>query len=163
MSKHFRDFETYLSQHYGVKGFPLDWVVRLTLPAITWKSVMSAHTQREGKKSDFFSFQETNYMCRNFMHNVSCNDAAHPVCDNLKVRVEWENGSCSSRGLTCSTEMMPLCYNWPGSLLLTPPGRSTFPPRRAEHRKAVGRHILLASASLLETTQPASSVTLRMI
>ena len=27
MSKHFRDFETYLSQHYGVEGFPLDWVV----------------------------------------------------------------------------------------------------------------------------------------
>jgi hypothetical protein len=22
-SKHFRDFETYLSQHYGVEGFPL--------------------------------------------------------------------------------------------------------------------------------------------
>jgi len=27
MSKHFRDFETYLSQHYGVEGFPLYWVV----------------------------------------------------------------------------------------------------------------------------------------
>ena len=27
MSKHFRDFETYLSQHYGVENFPLDWVV----------------------------------------------------------------------------------------------------------------------------------------
>ena len=27
MSKHFRDFETYLSWHYGVEGFPLDWVV----------------------------------------------------------------------------------------------------------------------------------------
>jgi hypothetical protein len=24
MSKHFRDFETYISQYYGVKGFPLD-------------------------------------------------------------------------------------------------------------------------------------------
>ena len=27
MSKNFRDFKTYLSQHYGVEGFPLDWVV----------------------------------------------------------------------------------------------------------------------------------------
>jgi hypothetical protein len=27
MSKHFQDFETHLSQHYGVKGFPLDWGV----------------------------------------------------------------------------------------------------------------------------------------
>jgi hypothetical protein len=34
MSKHFRDFEMYLSQHYGVEGFPLDWVVRPNLPAI---------------------------------------------------------------------------------------------------------------------------------
>jgi hypothetical protein len=31
MSKHFRDFKTYLSQHYGVEGFPLDWVVRTNL------------------------------------------------------------------------------------------------------------------------------------
>ena len=27
MLQHFRDFETYLSQHYGVEGFPLDRVV----------------------------------------------------------------------------------------------------------------------------------------
>jgi hypothetical protein len=31
MSKHFRDFGTYLSQHYGVEGFPLDWVVGTNL------------------------------------------------------------------------------------------------------------------------------------
>jgi hypothetical protein len=28
MSKHFRVFETYLSHHFRVEGFPLDWVVR---------------------------------------------------------------------------------------------------------------------------------------
>ena len=27
MSKHFHDFETYLSQHYAVEGFPLDYAV----------------------------------------------------------------------------------------------------------------------------------------
>jgi hypothetical protein len=31
MSKHFRVFETYLSQHYGVEGSSLDWVVRSSL------------------------------------------------------------------------------------------------------------------------------------
>lgn len=31
MLKHLRDFETYLSQHYGVEGFPLDWVVQTNL------------------------------------------------------------------------------------------------------------------------------------
>ena len=27
MLKHFRDFETHLSQHYGAKGFPFDYMV----------------------------------------------------------------------------------------------------------------------------------------
>ena len=31
MLKHFRDFKTYLSQHYGLEGFPLDWMVRTSL------------------------------------------------------------------------------------------------------------------------------------
>jgi len=97
MSKHFRDFETFLSQHYGVDGFPLNWVVRLNLPAITWGSVMTPHVQSEGKKPDFVCFPETDYICRNFTHIVPCNDDVHLVCDDLRVCVEWENGSCSSR------------------------------------------------------------------
>jgi hypothetical protein len=96
MSNHFRDFEMYLSQHYGVKGFPLDWVVRPNLPAITWGSVTTACTQSKGKKPDFFFCQETNYICRNFTHIVPCNDALHLVCNDPKVRAEWENGSRSS-------------------------------------------------------------------
>ena len=59
MSKHFRDFETYLSQHYGVEGFPIDWVVGSTLPAIRWTSVETAHAQSEGKKPNFFRLEET--------------------------------------------------------------------------------------------------------
>jgi hypothetical protein len=97
MSKRFRDFEMYLSQHYGVKGFPLDWVVRLNLPVVTWSSIMSACVQSEGKKPDFFCFQETNYMCCNFTHIVPCNAAAHLVCNDPKVCAEWKNGSRSSR------------------------------------------------------------------
>lgn len=31
MSKHFCNFKTYLSQCYGVEGFPLDYMVWLTL------------------------------------------------------------------------------------------------------------------------------------
>jgi hypothetical protein len=42
MSKHFQDFETYLSQHYRVEGFLLDWVVQLRLPAIRWSMVETA-------------------------------------------------------------------------------------------------------------------------
>jgi hypothetical protein len=97
MSKHFWDFETYLSQHYGVEGFPLDWVVRQTLPTITWRSITTAHAQSKGKKPDFFCFQETDYMCRNFTHIVPYNNAAHLVYGDPKVHAEWENSSCSSR------------------------------------------------------------------
>ena len=57
MSKHFRDFETYLSQHYGVDGFPLDWVVRPNLPAITWGSVTTPRVQNEGMNLTSFAFK----------------------------------------------------------------------------------------------------------
>lgn len=36
ISKHFNDFETYLSQRYGVEGFPLDYVVRTILASASW-------------------------------------------------------------------------------------------------------------------------------
>ena len=61
MSKHFRDFETYLSQRYGVERFPLGWLVRLNLPAITWSLVTAARMQSKGKKIYFFCLQEANH------------------------------------------------------------------------------------------------------
>ena len=45
MFKHFQNVETYLSQHYRVEGFPLDWVVQSTLPAIGWSMVETARAQ----------------------------------------------------------------------------------------------------------------------
>jgi hypothetical protein len=95
MSKHFWDFETLLSQHYGVERFPLDWVVRPNLPVISWGSIMNACAHNEGRKPDFFCFQETDYMCHNFKHIVPCKDPMHLVCDDPKVHVEWEIGACS--------------------------------------------------------------------
>ncbi len=41
MLKHFRDFKTYLSQHYGVEGFPLDWVVHPNLKPVFWVDLAS--------------------------------------------------------------------------------------------------------------------------
>jgi hypothetical protein len=45
MSKHFRDFETYLSQHYGVKRFPLDWVVQPDIRPVFWVDLMTAEAE----------------------------------------------------------------------------------------------------------------------
>ncbi len=50
ISKHFHNFETHLSQHYGVKGFPLDWVVQSKLPTSCWSMVKTMHAQSKGKK-----------------------------------------------------------------------------------------------------------------
>ena len=36
MSKHICDFESYLSSHYGVEGFPLDYMVQLKLAHLSW-------------------------------------------------------------------------------------------------------------------------------
>jgi len=64
MSKHFRDFETYLSQHYGVEGFPLDWVVRPNLRPVFWVDLTAAEAERLGQSPDFFKFKETDHRCR---------------------------------------------------------------------------------------------------
>ena len=70
MSKHFRDFETYLSQHYGGESFPLDWVMHLAMSAICWITVETVHVQSKGKKPDFFCLKETDYICWFFMSIV---------------------------------------------------------------------------------------------
>jgi hypothetical protein len=47
MSKHFRDFETYLSKHYGVEGFRLDWVVRSNLRPVFWADMTTVQAQQQ--------------------------------------------------------------------------------------------------------------------
>ena len=66
MSKHFRDFETYLSQHYGVEGFPLDYVVRSSLARVSWGDFETPRPRPGGKEPmpDFFKFEESDYQCR---------------------------------------------------------------------------------------------------
>jgi hypothetical protein len=74
MSKHFRDFETYLSQHYGVEGVHLDWVVPSRLPAIPWSMVETGRALSKGKTPNFFHLKETDYICRTFTSIVPWND-----------------------------------------------------------------------------------------
>ena len=153
MSKHFRDFETFLSQHYRVDGFPLDWVVRPNLPAITWGLITTPRGQSKDKKPDF-CFQETDYICRNFTHIVPHNDAVHLVYDDLRVHAEWENGSRSSRQSDTFHRDDTIVFQLAWVALQTPQGRFTLPRRRASNFRAADRHILLVRASSLESTLP---------
>lgn len=66
-SKHFRNFKTYLSQRYGVEGFPLDYMVRLMLAATDWSLFALCDQCCPGQGElmpDFFWFKESDYHCR---------------------------------------------------------------------------------------------------
>ena len=66
MSTNIRNFESYLSTHYGVEGFPLDFVMRLKLAHLPWH-MMSPQNLR-GKMynafPDFFQVDETDFNSR---------------------------------------------------------------------------------------------------
>jgi hypothetical protein len=97
MSKHFRVFETYLSQHYGVLGFPLDWVVRSSLRPVYWSRVITLNAQQRGLRPNFFKFEETDLQCRIHAPIVSIDDQHHLKCNDEKVIAEWESGSRADR------------------------------------------------------------------
>jgi hypothetical protein len=89
MLKHFRDFETYLSQHYGVEGFPLDWVVRTNLRPEFWADMMTLQAEQRGLCPDFFKFEERDHQCRVHAPIVQHNEAHHLHCSDDKVLAEW--------------------------------------------------------------------------
>ncbi len=134
MSKHFQDFETYLSQHCGVEGFPLhlDWVVQLSLPAIHCSTVETVHAESEDKNLDFFKFEEADYMCWYFTSIVPANDEIHIWCDDPKVRADWENGihsACQSNTFRCNDAIVLQldCVAFVNS-----PGKIHFIPKRGK-------------------------------
>jgi hypothetical protein len=64
MSKHFRVFETYLSHHFGVEGFLLDWVMRPKLKPVFWAELTDHRADSMGLPPDFFKFEMCDYYCR---------------------------------------------------------------------------------------------------
>ena len=93
MSKHFRDFETYLSQHYGVEGFPLDWVVRPSIKPAYWADFHIEDEEPHGQRPDFFKFEETDHLCRIHAPIVPFDDAHHLRCSDEKILAVWESGA----------------------------------------------------------------------
>ena len=47
MFKHICNFESYLSTHNGIEGFPLDYVVQSTLTHLPWDMMSPAKPERE--------------------------------------------------------------------------------------------------------------------
>ena len=132
MSKHFRDFETYLSQHYGVEGFPLDWVVRPKLPSVSWSTVETSRAMSEGKKPSFFRLEETDYMCRKFTHIVPLNDEINLRVDDPKVRADWENGNRSMRRSATFRRDDAIVLQLARAAFADSPGEIHFIPKRGK-------------------------------
>ena len=128
MSKHFRDFETYLSQHYGVEGFPLDWVVRPNLKPMFWVDLTSDDADRRGLHPDFFKFEETDHRCRVHAPIVPFDEAHHLRCSDDKVLAEWESDSRSHRRSDVFRrddaivfQLAPIAFaDWPGEVHFIP-------------------------------------------
>jgi hypothetical protein len=71
VSKHFRYFKTDLSQHSGVEGFLLDWVVQTNLCPVFWDNLTMLQVEQSGLHPDFFKFEETDHRCRVHAHDES--------------------------------------------------------------------------------------------
>lgn len=68
MSMHIRNFKSYLSTHYGVEGFPLDYVVRPKLAHVPWHMMQRQNPRWNVYNAfpDFFQVDETDYNSRRF-------------------------------------------------------------------------------------------------
>ena len=86
--KHFRDFETYLSQCYGVEGFPLDYDVKTRLASAHWGDSEAPRPRPGGKEPipDFSNFKESNYQCHRFTHII---DPKYEGMVRLHNRLSW--------------------------------------------------------------------------
>ncbi len=73
MSKHIHDFESYLSTHYGVEGFRLDYIMGPTLAHLPWHT-MSLQNLRGNVYNafpDLFQVKETDFNSPRFAQIVS--------------------------------------------------------------------------------------------
>ena len=59
MSKHIQDFQSYLSTHYGIEGFPLDYAVQPTLTHLLWH-MMSPQNLSKNVFNAFPDFVQVN-------------------------------------------------------------------------------------------------------
>jgi len=92
MSKHFHYFEIYLSQHYRIEGFPLDYVVRPMLSVTKWTDAMIPHMYSVSANPDFFKFDETDSYCHRFVEIVPLADGYCLRTGDHMVGARYESG-----------------------------------------------------------------------
>ena len=98
MLKHIRDFESYLSSHYGVEGFPLDYNVQPKLAHLPWQ-MMNQQNLRGNVHNpypDFFQVEETDFNSHRFAQIVYDRDNYYVQTKNPTVLAQWETGNKSN-------------------------------------------------------------------
>ena len=130
MSKHFRVFETYLSHHFGVEGFPLDWVVRPSLKPLFWNELTDRRAESMGQRPDFFKFEMCDYYCRTLAPIVPFEEAHHLRCSDEKVIAEWESGNRSTHRSDVFRRDDAIVFHLARIAFADSPGEVHFIPRK---------------------------------
>ncbi len=97
MSKHIHDFESYLSAHYGVEDFPLDYVVQTNLAQLPGHrlSLQNLRGNVHNSFPDFFQVDKTNFRSHHFAQIVLDQDNYHIQTNNPTMLAQWETGNKS--------------------------------------------------------------------
>ena len=116
MPNYFCDFETFLSQSYGVEGFPLDYVVQQTLTATSWGDFIPQEQccPWQGELMlDFFQFEESNYHCCRMAPFVdpTYEDMVRNTPEDILL-LSMSPASMQTGASTHSIVMMPLFLPW---------------------------------------------------
>jgi hypothetical protein len=130
MSKHFRVFETYLSHHFGVEGFPLDWVVRPSLKPVLWSELTDERAEAEGRRPEFFKLEQCDYYCRTMAPIVPFEEAHHLRCCDEKVIAEWESGGRSTHRSDVFRRDDAIVFHLARIAFADSPGEVHFIPRK---------------------------------
>ncbi len=130
MSKHFRVFETYLSHHFGVEGFPLDWVVRPSLRPVFWSELTDRRADAEGRRPDFFKLEMCDYYCRTVAPIVPFEEAHHLRCSDEKVIAQWESGNRSTHRSDVFRRDDAIVFHLARVAFADSPGEVHFIPRK---------------------------------
>ena len=130
MSKHFRVFETYLSHHFGVEGFPLDWVIRPPLKPGFWEELTTRRAMAEGRRPDFFKLEMCDYYCRTMAPIVPFEEAHHLRCSDEKVIAQWESGNRSTHRSDVFRRDDAIVFHLARVAFADSPGEVHFIPRK---------------------------------
>jgi hypothetical protein len=125
-----------MSQHYGIEGFPLDWVVQSKLRPVYWSNVMMLNAQQRGLRPDFFKFEETDHQCRIHALIILVDDQHHLKGNDEKVIAEWESFSSTNRRSDVFRRDNAIGFHLARIAFANSPGEVHFIPKKGKMQQS---------------------------